>query len=212
MMPATTRGFSASAITIIPLSRVLSTSSSVVMVSPVPDSNRFATNLRRVKGMQGLPGFKENKIGRINDVVDRSESHRFQSLLEPFGTGSDFHSSNAPQLIEGASFGFQAHFPKREVFGNLRRGSARCRDCRNPDLTLVVRSDFTGYTQKAQAISPVCGNFELKSFVLRQESVERQSARDYPRESSNHRHQSRSPVLWRCTSCPRKPLREVSIS
>ena len=140
--------------------------------------------------------FQGEQGGRISGVVDRSkvtDSSRFWripglgrlSLLECSTTHRVSILRFPSSLSEEGSY---RESPKRECpMSRLQEYGSHFGD--------PLRF-HAGYTQKAQAISPRFAVISSSRFCL-ETRVGRAAvrARGYPRESSNHRHQSRSPVL-----------------
>ena len=91
MMPARQEGVSASAITSISLVRVCGLSSRVVMASPsfARRTMIWPPDVRKVKGVHRLAGFEHDKVGDVDDVVDRAHAAAFRQRFIQSGDSFD---------------------------------------------------------------------------------------------------------------------------
>ena len=70
----------------------------------------------RIKGMQGLTGFMQYKIGDINDVIDWPHANGSQFVLQP---GRAFFYGNAADANARCSAGRHAGISMLTVMGRL---------------------------------------------------------------------------------------------
>ena len=120
----------------------------------------------QVEGMQRLAGFKQNIIGHVDHIVDRSQPHGGQTVSQPLRTRSDFDPPDDPRGVKWTAGILQPDKIVRLFLRHRRHGGQRCFD-------LGQSRHFAGHAAVAEQIRTVGRHFQFKHGVGREEFLHR---------------------------------------
>ena len=119
--------------------------------------------LVKIKCVQRLAAFHQNIVRDVDNVVDRGDADRCQSVLHPRGARTNFHAFNHASDVPRAHVvtldRYRGCFADRSVaFRRLSR--------RNRQFVVKANTDFTSDPDVPQAVRSIAGDFQIDRQIV----------------------------------------------